>query len=178
MNGNSALGEEKPPEKPKTILEEIVLFAYVENSYVFNLNGTGRGDVNELRLYDLDGGLSFNMAEFRVKKDPSDRYPFGFGVVVTAGRDAQKNHALGIFRDKDDMSPFRNTAFFDLQEAYGSYKIPLGSGFTVKAGKFVTLLGYEGIGAPNNLNFSRSFLFAFPVPLTHWGAPPSDPFGH
>jgi len=167
MTATTAFGEEKPPEKPKTLLEEIVLFAYVENSYVFNLNGTGRGDVND----------TFNMAEFSVKKDPSDRYPFGFGVVVTAGRDAQKNHALGIFRDKDDMSPFRNTAFFDLQEAYGSYKIPLGSGLTVKAGKFVTLLGYEVIESPNNLNFSRSFLFAFAIPLTHVGALASYSFG-
>jgi hypothetical protein len=58
----------------------------------------------------------------------------------------------------------------DLQEAYGSYKIPVGSGLTVKAGKFVTLLGYEVIESPLNLNFSRSFLFGFAIPLTHVGA--------
>lgn len=174
MTATTSFGQErpvaKPPEKPKTLLEEIVLFAYVENSAVWNLNGTGRGDVNELRFYDLDGGYTFNMAEFSVKKDPSDRYPFGFGLVVTAGRDAQKNHAIGIFRDDDDTFPFRNTSVFDLQEAYGSYKIPVGSGLTVKAGKFVTLLGYEVIESPNNLNFSRSFLFSFAIPLTHVGA--------
>ena len=37
---------------------------------------------------------------------------------------------------------FRKTEKFDLLEAYGSYMIPLGSGLTLKAGKFVTLLGY------------------------------------
>jgi hypothetical protein len=47
---------------------------------------------------------------------------------------------------------------------------PLGSGLTLKAGKFVTLLGYEVIESPNNLNFSRSFLFSFAIPLTHVGA--------
>jgi hypothetical protein len=161
---------DKPEEKPKTLWEEIQLFAYIENSYVWNLGHTGRDDVNELRLYDFDAGYSFNMAEFSIKKDPTDARPWGFGVVVTGGLDAQKNHAIGIFRDDNDAFPFRNTAKFDLQEAYGSYKFDVGSGLTLKAGKFVTLLGYEVIEAPNNLNFSRSFLFSFAIPLTHVGA--------
>jgi Putative beta-barrel porin-2, OmpL-like. bbp2 len=161
---------DKPEEKPKTLWEEIALFAYIENSYVWNLGHTGRGDVNELRLYDFDAGYSFNMAEFSIKKDPTDRRPWGFGVVVTGGLDAQKNHAIGIFRDDDDAFPFRNTFRFDLQEAYGSYKFDVGSGLTLKAGKFVTLLGSEVIESPNNLNFSRSYLFSFAIPLTHVGA--------
>jgi len=45
------------------------------------------------RLYDSDEGFTFNMAEISVKKDPSDKYPFGFGVVFTGGEDAQKNHS-------------------------------------------------------------------------------------
>jgi hypothetical protein len=161
---------DKPEEKPKTLWEEIALFAYIENSYVWNLGHTGQGDVNELRDYDFDAGYSFNMAEFSIKKDPTDRRPWGFGVVVTGGLDAQKNHAIGIFRDDDDAFPFRNTFKLDLQEAYGSYKFDIGSGLTLKAGKFVTLLGYEVIELPNNLSFSRSFLFGFAIPLTHVGA--------
>ena len=154
----------------KTLWEEHVLFAYIENSYVWNLGRTGRHDVNELRLYDYDAGYTFNIAEFSIKQDPSERYPFGYGLVITVGLDSQKNHAIGIFRDKDDNFPFRNTAKFDLQEAYVSGRIPVGNGPVVKGGKFVTLLGYEVIEAPNNLNFSRSFLFSLAIPLTHVGA--------
>jgi len=33
---------------------------------------------------------TFNMAEFSIKKDPSERYPFGYGLTITAGLDAQK----------------------------------------------------------------------------------------
>jgi hypothetical protein len=161
-------------EKTKSLWEEHVLFAYIENSYVWNLGKTGRGGsghgVNELRFYDFDAGYTFNIAEFSLKKDPSERYPFGYGLVVTAGIDSQKNHAIGIFRDDDDTFPFRNTAKFDLQEAYASWKFPVAEGLTLKAGKFVTLLGYEVIEAPNNLNFSRSLLFSFAIPLTHVGA--------
>lgn len=169
--------EAKPPEKPKTFLDEVTLFAYLENSYVGNLRGNGRGNVNELRIFDLDGGYTFNMAEFSIKKDPSDAHPFGFGLVVAGGEDARKIHALGIFRGNDDVYPFRDTTPIDLIQAYAAYKIPLGSGLTIKAGKFVTLLGYEVIESPSNLNFSRSFLFGFAIPFTHVGALLSYSFG-
>ena len=162
----------EPPSveaKPPSFRDELKFFAYLEQSYTWNLGGASRGGVNDLRVYDYDEGLTFNIAEFSIKKDPSERYPFGFGLVVTAGRDAQKNHSLGIFRDEDDQFPFRNTAPFDLQEAYLSVRIPLGAGIIVKAGKWVSLLGYEVIESPNNLNFSRGFLFNLAGPFTHTG---------
>jgi len=159
----------KEEEKPKTFWEEQKLFAYIENSFTANLSGSGRGGVNELRYYDYHEGYTFNVAEFSIKKDPSEKYPFGYGLVVTAGIDSQKNHSFGIFRDETDAFPFRNTEKFDLEEAYVSGLVPLGSGLTLKAGKFVTLLGYEVIESPNNLNFSRGYLFGLAIPLTHTG---------
>ena len=173
--GQTATEETKPAEKPKTLWEENVLFGYIENSWVWNTGRASRGNRNELRFYDFEGGYTFNVGEFSIKKDPSENYPFGYGLVLTAGipgtsNDSQKNHALGILRGDDDQFAFRNTPNFDLQEAYGSYQIPIGNGLTLKAGKFVTLLGSEVIESPNNLNFSRSFLFTFSTPLTHVGA--------
>jgi len=173
--GEAKPDDKKEEEKPKTLWEEHTLFAYIENSIVWNTGNASRGNHNELRFYDFEGGYTFNMAEFSIKKDPSDRYPFGYGLVLTAGipgtsNDSQKNHALGIFRGDDDQFAFRNTPNFDLQEAYASYKIPIGEGLTLKAGKWVTLIGYEVIESPNNLNFSRSYMFAFGIPLTHVGA--------
>ena len=73
------LGKAATPEgQPKSYLEEIMLFSYVENSYVANLGRTGRGDVNELRFYDHDNGYTFNAAELSLKKDPSERYRLGY----------------------------------------------------------------------------------------------------
>jgi hypothetical protein len=169
-----AWSQEKSPEAPpKTLWEELVWFAYVENSVVFNLRGDATDGVNELRFYDVDRGYTFDMAEISLRKEPSDRYPFGFGLVLTGGEDVQFNHAIGIFRDEDDTAT--DTEKFDLQEAYLSYRIPVGAGLTLKGGKFVTLLGYEVIESPNNLNFSRSFLFSFAIPLTHVGLLASYP---
>jgi Putative beta-barrel porin-2, OmpL-like. bbp2 len=165
------LGRPAAPEgQPKSYLEEIMLFSYIENSYVANLGRTGRGDVNELRFYDHDAGYTFNAAELSVKKDASERYRVGWGVVVTGGVDSQKNHSLGVFRDRDDSGPFfRNTAKYDLAEAYASYLVPLGNGLTLKAGKWATLIGYEVYESPKNLNFSRSFLYTLGTPYFHTG---------
>lgn len=169
-----AWAQDKPADAPpKTLWEELVWFAYVENSAVFNLRGDATDGVNELRFYDVDRGYTFNMAEISLKKEPSERYPFGFGLVLTGGEDVQFNHAIGIFRDEDDVPT--DTEKFDLQEAYLSYKLPVGAGLTLKGGKFVTLLGYEVIESPNNLNFSRGFLFSFAIPLTHVGLLASYP---
>jgi hypothetical protein len=118
----------KEEEKPKTFWEEHKLFAYIENSFTANLSGSGRGGVNELRFYDYHEGYTFNAAEFSIKKDPSEKYPFGYGLVLTAGIDSQKNHSYGIFRDETDVFPFRNTEKFDLLEAYVSGLVPVGSG--------------------------------------------------
>ncbi len=153
-----------------TFREELKLWAYAENSGILNLAGSDVGEINELRFYDFESDVSFNMAELSVKKDPSDVRPYGFGVVMTAGRDAQKNHALGLFRDEDDVFPFEDTSEFDIEEIYLSYRIPVGGGLTLKGGRFVTHLGYEVIESPLNLNASRSLLFVYSIPLTHAGA--------
>jgi hypothetical protein len=172
------LGRPAAPEgQPKSYLEELTLYSYIENSFVWNMGKVGRGDVNELRFYDHDNGYTFNAAELSLKKDPSERYRLGYGVVITAGLDSQKNHSLGIFRDRDDQAPlFKHTEKFDLPEAYASYLVPVGNGLTLKAGKWATLIGYEGYEGPKNLNFSRDFLYTIGTPYTHTGALATYPF--
>jgi len=172
------LGREATPEgQPKKLLEEILLWGYLENSYVINLGTASPHNVNDLRFYDHDADYSWNSLELSVKKDPSELYPWGFGVVTTAGMDSQKNHSLGIFRDLDDGAPYyRNTAKYDLVEAYGSALLPLGNGLTVKAGKWATLIGYEVYESPKNFNFSRDFLYTLGTPYTHTGLLVSYPF--
>src|SRR5215475_6404235 len=100
------LGREATPEgQPKQLLEEIMLWGYLENSYVINLGTASPHNVNDLRFYDHDADYSWNSLELSVKKDPSELYPWGFGVVTTAGMDSQKNHSLGIVRDLDHRAP-------------------------------------------------------------------------
>jgi hypothetical protein len=69
-----------------------------------------------------------------------------------------------------------DNCFVELREAYLTYKTPLtmptsGAPISIKAGKFITLLGYEVIPTYTNFNpnISTSFLFGFSVPFTHTG---------
>lgn len=169
--------EEKKDEKPKTLWDEFKVGAFIEQGATFSLSGGSRGIpgqtaggyTNELRLYDIYQGYTFDMAEFSIKRDPDAAFPFGMGLVLTVGQDSQKNHSIGILRNNTDAFPFRNTPWFDLQEAYISGRVPIGEGPVVKVGKFVGLLGYEVIEGPSNLNYSRGFLYSFAVPFTTTG---------
>ena len=169
--------EQKEEAKPKTFLDEFKLFSFIEMGATFNVHGNSRGvpgstsggRTNTLRYYDINEGFTFNMAEFSIKRDPDEAFPLGGGVVLAWGQDAQKNHSIGILRDSDDVFPFRNTSWFDPQEVYISGRIPIGEGPVLKLGKFVTLLGYEVIESPLNLNYSRGFLFTLGTPLTTTG---------
>ncbi|HSU67934.1 MAG TPA: outer membrane beta-barrel protein, partial [Tepidisphaeraceae bacterium] len=58
---------------------------------------------------------------------------------------------------------------FDLLQAYVDFALPVGSGLRIRAGKFVTLLGYEVIGATSNAFYSHSYMFGFAIPFTHTG---------
>src|SRR5258707_15011196 len=81
------LGRPAAPEgAAKTYLEELMLYSYIENSFVGNLRTTGRGDVNELRFYDHDNGYTFNAAEVSLKKDPSERYRLGYLRLASSWR--------------------------------------------------------------------------------------------
>ncbi len=58
---------------------------------------------------------------------------------------------------------------FDLEQAYVDVAVPVGNGLRIRAGKFVTLVGYETINPTTNPLFSHSFLFTFAEPLTQTG---------
>ena len=58
---------------------------------------------------------------------------------------------------------------FALEQALVKFRIPVGNGLDIYAGKFVTFLGYEVIECPANPNFSRGLLFTNAIPLTHTG---------
>ena len=61
------------------------------------------------------------------------------------------------------------TTLANVQQAYVTAVIPVGSGLTVDAGKFVTHMGNEVIESKDNWNYSRSYLFVYAIPYYHTG---------
>lgn len=108
----------------------------------------------------------------------SGRWDAGGGLEVVYGYDTFRFHAGGLdfYSDcDDDEDP--NTADdhtdpllqFDLLQAYADVNVPVGRGLIVRAGKFVTPLGYETIDPATSPLYSRSYLFGFGKPFTHTG---------
>ncbi|WP_333648978.1 outer membrane beta-barrel protein, partial [Candidatus Binatus sp.] len=61
--------------------------------------------------------------------------------------------------------------WFDPTQYYLTYTAPIGSGISLQAGRFVTMMGAETINTYNNLGYneSKSIIFGFGIPFTHTG---------
>jgi hypothetical protein len=134
----------------------IAVSGYLDTSYS-HLSGDGvftSGFAN--RVFDTQkDGFAVQQAALNIGYQPKE----GFGAFV--------NLTLG--NDADVIAPYDrypSASKFDVTQAYAQYA---GSGFTVIAGKYVTLAGAEVIASPSNPNFSRSILFGFAIPFTHTG---------
>lgn len=124
---------------------------FVTGAYTFNVDQPRSGS-NNGRIFDTeDNTFQVPLAELAVGGE-IDGGP-AFNLVLEFGDVADSTHSVGLLEGQDG---------FDIQQANLSYK-----GFTV--GKFATLIGAEVIESPDNLNYSRSFLFGMAVPFTHTG---------
>ena len=150
-------------------LQGLGISGYVDTSYVYNFNRPDAGGTrtNRGRVFDLNAnGFTIQAGELVLEKASSDASPIGFRTDLFFGDDAELIHSTGLGATTD---------FIDLEQAYVTYKAPVGSGLDLKAGKFVTLLGAEVIESPSNWNFSRSYLFGYAIPFTHTGVLASYP---
>lgn len=162
QDGEAADGQ--PSIVTKTGLE---IYGYIEGSYTQNFNNPSN-NINQLRGFDPNA-QSFrpNMAQVvleRVAKgggSASDRA--GFRIKLDFGLDSQfTGGTLPI-------DPNQNPDDFDFQETYVHYVAPIGNGLDLKFGRMNTLVGFEVIESPFNVNFSRSWLFSFGQPFTVTG---------
>lgn len=116
---------------------------------------------NQLRNFDVtENQFVVSTAEITVQKTPA---PIGFRIDADfgPGNDIVQSGVTG------------STSY--LRQAYLTVVVPVGQGLSIDAGKFVTHCCYEVIPSKDNLNYSRSFLFAWSVPYYHVGARASYP---
>jgi predicted porin len=151
--------EQGPEGSLFQFLKSIEVKGFVDGTFNWNFNDPKDPRENRLRVFDRPANtFSLNLVELAFEKKAAELNTAGFRLDLNAGRDVQFFQARGL--DSGD---------FDLQQAFITYKAPLGEGLTVTFGKFVTLLGAEVIESPDNFNTSRSFLFGFAIPFTHTG---------
>jgi hypothetical protein len=153
-----------PPAKSIFSLGKVDFSGSADVYYSWNDNHPTSG-FNQLTSFnDKTDQFNLNMAKLTANMDPA---PIGFRVDIGLGR---------TFDNIYPQAP--NPSFFRyVEQAYISVKPKGMKGFEADFGQFVTSAGAEVIETKDNWNYSRSLLFTWAVPLTHFGLRTSMPIG-
>lgn len=147
--------------------QDISLNGFVSAGYSFNSNRPA-SRTNQFRVFDFsDATFKLDGIELVAQKGAAKPREAGFRFDLSAGGSIPRVAAsAGLFRDVDGKA-----GDIDLQQAFVSYVLPVGSGIKLDFGKFITSQGYEVIEGYDgwNDNASRSLLFGFAIPFTHTG---------
>jgi hypothetical protein len=141
----------------------VSIHGLVDAGYEHNFNQPN-GETNVLRAWDQDG-FQLTQGNLHVEKDGT----VGFVTDINVGQVAEAiNGASHFSNSPGDAGSGR---WIDATQYYLTYTLPVGSGVSLQAGRFVTLLGEEVIPTYTNQNYNetRGFVFNNGEPLTHTG---------
>jgi hypothetical protein len=117
--------------------------------------------------------VMLNQADLTIERDminlPKGDWDFGFALETGYGRDDFFTHSNGILDQHNKQGGTGNDDQLDLLQANVQLGIPVGTGLTVEAGKFLTLLGYEKIDPTQNMFYTHSYAFSYGKPFTMTG---------
>jgi hypothetical protein len=153
--------------------EDMEIHGFVSSSYSYNFNKpqsqTNCGLTGScIRIFDTDDNtFKLDNTELVFLKDTPDIGDIGYRFDLTFGFSlpevAQRARSSAVSASGDDD--------FDLQQAYVSWKAPIGNGLQLDFGKFITHVGAEVFEGYDgwNMNFSRTFVFGWGIPFNHTG---------
>jgi hypothetical protein len=148
---------------------------FVEGGYFIDTNnprlGTGlHGDSPTLVTFagPYSNRFLLDQADMTFSKgiDSTKSWDWGFLVEGGYGTDDAYIHSHGILDNRPPNNPQNQ---LDLVQANVSLLVPLGTGLTINAGKFVGFLGEEVINPTGNLFFTHSYSFFYGVAATDTG---------
>jgi len=157
----------------ETAQKGVKLSGYVDAGYSYNFTGSGgSSSVNSRAPVDSAQRGDFNLYAFKVALEKAltseNKAQAGFRADVIIGEDAgyfsNRDGGLGAYSNTDQDS---NQLF--LEQAYAQFRVPVGNGWDWKAGKFVSILGYEVIERPANMNITYGLLFQNAYTFTYTG---------
>lgn len=144
----------------------VVLSGYVDVGYIYNFNGSA---AVQGKRHNADGtskgDFNVNAVKLTLEKPLTDANEFqaGFRVDLMTGEDTAGNGSGNV------GAGIGNGDSLLVEQAYVAIRAPYGNGIDIKAGKFVTWMGYEVIERPANLNVTYGNLFFNAIPLYHTG---------
>jgi len=148
----------------------VSIHGLADASYEHNFNQPIH-ETNNLRAWDNDG-FQLTQGNLHVEKDGT----VGFVTDINVGQVAEAIN--GVTHYSNSPSDAFSGRWIDPTQYYLTWTAPIGSGLSIQAGRFVTLLGEEVIPTYTNQNFNetRGFVFNNGEPLTHTGVRASYTF--
>jgi hypothetical protein len=135
---------------------------FIDGYYSYNYNQpteSANNQINDLYNFnDKTDMVELSAAKLTLNHDPA---PFGAHFDFIYGRTNELVNA-GLQANY-------------IEQAFLSLKPAAAKGFEADFGKFVTSAGAEVIEAKDNWNYSRSLLFSWAIPYTHFGLRTSMP---
>ena len=154
----------------ETAQKGIKLSGYVDAGYSYNFTGSGnQSQVNGRFGSDTAQRGDFNLYAVKIALEKAltseNKAQAGFRTDIMLGEDASYfiNRTAGQLSNTNNNS---NSLF--LEQAYVEIRAPVGNGWDFKVGKFVSILGYEVMERPANMNTTFGLLFNV-MPLYYTG---------
>ena len=157
----------------ETAQRGVRMSGYVDAGYSYNFNSSGVSSVSGRFGGDEASRGDFNLYAVKLALEKAlsaeNRAQAGFRTDVIVGEDAYylANRYASIYANFGDNTSQNSNALF-LEQAYASLRVPVGNGWDFKVGKFVSILGYEVIERPANMNITYGLLFEA-MPLYYTG---------
>jgi hypothetical protein len=135
----------------------------LDGYYEYNFNHPA-DRVNLLRPFDpSSNSFTLNQGAIVVERSPDPEQGRRFGMRL----DLMFGQATGSLSGNPANEP-RTAPYRNIYQAYGSYVLPLGKGLNVDFGRFASPIGMESAFAKDQINYTRSLLFAA-LPFYHMG---------
>ena len=154
----------------ETAQKGVKLSGYIDSGYSYNFTGDANNSNVSGRLgSDTAQRGDFNLyaAKIAIEKalTSENKAQAGFRTDIMIGEDASYfiNRTAGNLSNTNNNS---NSLF--LEQAYVEIRAPVGNGWDFKVGKFVSILGYEVMERPANMNTTFGLLFNV-MPLYYTG---------
>jgi len=148
----------------------IKLSGYVDSGYSYNFNSSSKSAVTGRFGSDEASRGDFNLYAVKLALEKAmtgeNKAQAGFRTDVMIGEDAYylaNRNAGGNWNNNTSQ----NSNYLFLEQAYVSIRAPVGNGWDFKVGKFASILGYEVMERPANMNTTYGLLFdAMPLYYT------------
>jgi hypothetical protein len=156
----------------ETAQKGVKLSGYVDAGYSYNFTGAANGTSDVTGRFGSDTAAKgdFNLYAVKLALEKAltseNKAQAGFRTDVMIGEDANYLINRGTSYNLSNTNQNSNALF--LEQAYVSIRAPVGNGWDFKVGKFVSILGYEVIERPANMNTTYGLLWQ-QMPLYYTG---------